>query len=97
MADPVGVKSIHVAATGTAIAATAGVYIKGYQALSGGTAGDIIIRDGGASGTTRLQFNVLAGSNIPVSNIIPGAGIMFDKDVHVTLPTSATITLFYGK
>jgi len=25
------------------------------------------------------------------------AGIMFDKDVHVTLPTSATITLFYGK
>jgi hypothetical protein len=97
MADPVGVKMVHVSATGTAVAATAGVYIKGYQGLAGGTAGDIIIRDGGASGTVRLQFNVPAGSSHVFGNIIPGAGIMFDKDVHVTLPGSSSITLFYGK
>ena len=43
------VKSSHVEATGTMV--TGRVRVKGYQCLSGGTAGDIIFRDGGASGT----------------------------------------------
>jgi hypothetical protein len=97
MADPTGVKAVHVSATGTAVAAPAGLYVKGYQSLSGGTAGDIIIRDGGASGTTRLQFNIPANTNNPFFGLVPGAGIMFDTDIHVTLPTGASITLFYGK
>lgn len=50
------VKSSHLEATGTAVASR--TRVKGYQCLSGGTAGDIIFRDGGASGTIRLQFNI---------------------------------------
>jgi hypothetical protein len=90
------VNAIHIMTTGTALA-SAGVYVMGYQALSGGTAGDIIVRDGGASGTVKLQFNIPANSNNPFANLLPNPGIMFDKDVHVTLPTGASITLFYGK
>lgn len=70
--------------------------VKGYQCLSGGTAGDIIFRDGGASGPIRLQFNVPANTNNPFANLIPGEGILFTTDVHVTLPTLAKITVFYG-
>jgi hypothetical protein len=88
------VKSSHVEATGTAISGR--VRIKGYQCLSGGTAGDIIFRDGGASGTIRLQFNIPANTNNPFANLIPGEGILFYTDVHVTLPTSAKVTVFYG-
>jgi hypothetical protein len=35
-----------------------------------GTAGDVIFRDGGASGTILLQFNVPANTNNPFSNLI---------------------------
>jgi len=88
------VQAAHVEATGTMVSGR--VRVKGYQCLSGGTAGDIILRDGGASGTIRLQFNVPANTNNPFANIIPGEGILFTTDVHVTLPTAAKITVFYG-
>ena len=88
------VKASHVEATGTIVSQR--TRVKGYQCLSGGTAGDVIFRDGGASGTIRLQFNVPANTNNPFANIIPGEGILFYTDVHVTLPTSAKATVFYG-
>ena len=88
------VKSSHIEGTGTMLSGRA--RIKGYQCLSGGTAGDIIFRDGGASGTIRLQFNIPANTNNPFANLIPGEGILFYTDVHVTVPTSAKITVFYG-
>lgn len=88
------VLATHVEATGTMV--TGRVRVKGYQCLSGGTAGDIILRDGGSGGTIRLEFNVPANTNNPFANIIPGEGILFYTDVHVTLPTGAKITVFYG-
>jgi len=88
------VKASHVEATGTVVSGR--VRVKGYQCLSGGTAGDIIFRDGGASGTIRLQFNIPNNTNNPFANLIPGEGILFETDVHVTLPTSAKVTVFYG-
>jgi hypothetical protein len=88
------VKSSHIEGTGTMTSGR--TRIKGYQCLSGGTAGDIIFRDGGASGTIRLQFNIPGNTNNPFSNLIPGEGILFYTDVHVTVPASAKITVFYG-
>tara|TARA_R110002126_G_scaffold89122_2_gene213168 strand:- start:59 stop:340 length:282 start_codon:yes stop_codon:yes gene_type:complete len=88
------VLATHVEATGTMV--TGRVRVKGYQCLSGGTAGDIVLRDGGSGGTIRLEFNVPANTNNPFANIIPGEGILFYTDVHVTLPTGAKITVFYG-
>jgi len=88
------VLSTHVEATGTMVSGR--VRVKGYQFLGGGTAGDIILRDGGASGTIRLQFNISATPLNPLSFTIPGEGILFYTDVHVTLPAAAKITVFYG-
>jgi hypothetical protein len=88
------VRAAHLEATGTLVAAR--TRIKGYQCLSGGTAGDIIFRDGGASGPILLQFNVPANTNNPFANLIPGQGILFATSVHVTLPTAAKVTVFYG-
>ena len=87
------VKATHVEATGTVISGRN--RLKAYHCISGGTAGDVIYRDGGASGTIRLQFNIGTGTQ-PVSLPIPGEGILFSTDIHVTLPTSAKITTFYG-
>ena len=87
------VKSAHIETTGTLV--TYRTRVRGYQLLSGGTAGDIIFKDGGSGGTERLRLNI--STNLaPISTIIPGEGILFNTDVHVTLPTSAKITVFYG-
>ena len=87
------VKAAHTDATGTIVSGRN--RLKGYQCLSGGTAGDVIIRDGGASGPIRLQFNIstnLVAFGLP----IPGEGILYYEDMHVTLPAAAKITVFYG-
>jgi hypothetical protein len=85
---------IHTEATGTL--ATGRRQLRGYHTISGGTAGDVIFRDGGASGAIVIQFNIGTGTQ-PVTLLIPGAGILFETDLHVTLPATAKITSFYGK
>jgi hypothetical protein len=87
------VKAVHTEATGTIVSGR--TRVKGYQCVSGGTAGDIIYRDGGATGPIKLQFNIGAGAQ-PIGLTIPGEGILFETDVHVTLPTAAKVTVFYG-
>ena len=87
------VKSAHTEATGTIVSER--TRLKGYQCISGGTAGDIIFRDGGSGGTIRLRFNIGTGTQ-PIALPIPGEGILFTTDIHVTLPASAKVTVFYG-
>ena len=91
------VLSAHIEATGTAVSGRN--RLKGYQCISGGTAGDIIFRDGGASGTIRLRFNIGTGTQ-PISLLIPDQGILFTTDIHITVPgtapNAAKVTVFYG-
>ena len=87
------VKAAHTEATGTLVSGRN--RLKAYQCISGGTAGDIVFRDGGASGTERLRFNIATGTQ-PISLLIPGEGILFDISIHVTLPATAKLTAFYG-
>ena len=87
------VKAVHTEATGTLVSTR--VRLKAYHCISGGTAGDVIYRDGGASGTIKLQFNIGAGTQ-PIVLSIPGEGILFETSLHVTLPATAKITSFYG-
>ena len=87
------VKSIHTEATGTLL--TGRYRVKAYHCISGGTAGDVILRDGGAAGVTELQFNIGTGTQ-PITMLVPGEGILFETSVHVTLPTGAKVTVFYG-
>jgi hypothetical protein len=88
------VKASHLEATGTAVSGR--TRIKGYQFLTGGTAGDIEFRDGGSSGPIRIEFNIATTPTNPLSFTIPGEGVLFYTDVHITLPTNAKITVFYG-
>ena len=94
MSTLTNVFSAHSDATGTIYAGATN--LAGYQALAGGAAGEIVFRDGGAAGTIRLKINIPANTNNPFSNLIPGNGIRFTSDIHVTLPASASITIFCG-
>ena len=94
MSTLTNVFSAHADATGTINAGATN--LAGYQALSGGTAGELIFRDGGSGGTVLLRFNVPANTNNPFANIIPGNGIRFNTNIHVTLPASSKLTIFCG-
>lgn len=87
------VKAAHAEATGTIVSTR--TRVKGYQLLSGGTAGDIVFTDGGSGGTERLRVNI-STNTAAISTLIPGEGILFYTDVYVTLPLDAKITVFYG-
>jgi len=93
MSTLTNVFTVHRDATGTVYAGATNV--GGYQVAPGGTAGELILRDGGASGTVRLRINLTTNTAI-ISTLLPGNGIRFSTDIHVTLPTGAAVTLFCG-
>ena len=87
------VLAVHKETTGTVISGRN--RLKGIIVTPGGTAGDVIFRDGGASGTVRLQFNVSTNQSA-FSVLVPGEGILYTTDIHVTLPAATKITVMYG-
>jgi hypothetical protein len=60
----------------------------------GGSAGSVVFKDGGASGTTIMTINTSANGET-FSVVIPANGILFQTDVYVAL-SNAQITVFYG-
>lgn len=93
MSTLTNVFALHEDATGTMYSGATN--LAGYQLASGGTAGEIVFRDGGASGTERLRVNITTNTAV-ISTLIPGNGIRFSTDIHVTLPTNAAVTIFCG-
>jgi hypothetical protein len=93
MSTLTNVFSAHADATGTIYSGATN--IGGYQLASGGSAGEIVFRDGGASGTVRLRVNITVNTAV-IATLLPGNGIRFNTDIHVTLPTNAAVSIFCG-
>jgi hypothetical protein len=87
------VKSAYLAATGTAVASTR-TRVRSVIIASTAVAGSVILRDGGASGTSLLQIDTPAAAQM-MNILLPGEGILFSRDVHGTL-TNCTATVVYG-
>jgi len=84
---------VYASATGQAYAGATNV--SGYHIKPGGTAGSIVVRDGGASGTVVMTLDITTDTSV-ITMLIPGNGVRFTSNIYVTLPTSATMTLFCG-
>jgi spermidine/putrescine-binding protein len=57
-------------------------------------AGSVVLKDGGASGTTVMTINTVANGE-PFSVVIPAEGVLFQTDAYAVL-TGAKVTVFYG-
>jgi hypothetical protein len=57
------------------------------------TAGSIVLKDGGSSGTTRLS--VAIGANFSGNILIPDDGILFETNVYLDLTSATSVTVFY--
>ena len=93
MSTLTNVFSEHNDATGTIYAGATN--LAGYQLASGGVAGEIVFRDGGSGGVERLRVNITTNTAV-ISTLLPGNGIRFTTDIHVTLPASSSVTIFCG-
>lgn len=68
--------------------------VKGLLVSPTTSAGSIILKDGGASGTTIMTIPTTANGE-PFSVVIPANGVLFETDVHATV-SNATGIVFYG-
>lgn len=88
------VKAGYVSATATVFSGR--TRFKGLVVTPGSATGTVVVRDGGASGTTLFSTTTLANGT-PFSVLIPGEGVLCATDLHVTVSgTATTATVFYG-
>lgn len=59
------------------------------------TAGSIVLKDGGTSGTALLTVATPAVADA-YDIVIPGNGILFETDVYLDLTNVTSVTFFYG-
>ena len=68
--------------------------IKGISFVAGASNGSIVLKDGGASGTTTINIATPANGydNFP----LPGDGVLFATNVFANLTNITSLTVFYG-
>lgn len=93
MAMQYDVKNIHLNASGSLVSYR--TRVKGIVITSTGAgAGTLQLKDGGSSGTVRIEVDIPATAAFH-NVIIPGEGVLFNSDVYATL-SNCYISVFYG-
>ncbi len=85
--------SASVTATGDVTAGPAQVLAVQVRATA--TAGTVVLKDGGAGGTTKLTVYTPASVAALVTLPVPGGGILFASKVHATLTNADGLTVVY--
>jgi hypothetical protein len=95
MATQTDVKAVYLSATGLAGIAGLRNRVKGIWMATPVGAGSVVIRDGSATGVTLIKFDTAAA----ITNdymLLPGEGVLSQADLHVTLTSVTSVTIFYG-
>lgn len=90
------VRSTHLSASGSIYAAR--TRVKGFSiCATASTAGTLLLKDGGSSGTTLIELDIPSNSNPNSFYVaIPQEGVLFTTNVYATLTNIASVTVFYG-
>ena len=70
--------------------------IKSIYIVPAGSAGSVVFKDGGASGTTRLTVNTVASATEPTYMLMPGEGVLFSTNIYVDVTSIGSVMVFYG-
>ncbi len=92
MAMQTDILASSLAASGTAF--NQRTRVRGALIEPGASAGSVVFKDGGSSGTTVMTINTSAQGET-FSMVVPSDGILFKTDVYVAL-SNAKVTVFYG-
>ena len=89
------IKSAQATATATLVSSQGG-RLRGVYLRAAGSAGTAVFKDGGSGGTTILTINTPAAVGAHY-HALPGGGIPFGTDLHVTLTTADAVTAYYAE
>ena len=70
--------------------------VKAVYIIPSATAGSVIFKDGGASGTTVMTLNTVASATQPTYVLFPGEGVLFSTNVYGDVTNIGSVTIFYG-
>lgn len=70
--------------------------VKAIYIVPTGTAGSLILRDGGSSSTIKATINTVASATQPTYMLLPGEGLLFQTAVYGTVLNLGFATIFYG-
>jgi len=70
--------------------------IKAVYIIPSGTAGSVVFKNGGASGTTVMTLNTVASATEPTYLLLPGEGVLFSTNVYGDVTSIGSVTIFYG-
>lgn len=80
--------------TTTSVAVNKRARVKGVSYVTNGTAGSVVVKDGGASGKTVLTLNTPGVTDI-YDLMIPDNGILCETNVHIALTNVTSVTVLY--
>lgn len=70
--------------------------VKAIYIVPAGTAGSIVLKDGGASGSTIATINTVASATQPTYLLFPGEGLLFTTNVYGVATSIGSATIFYA-
>lgn len=72
------------------------VRVRAVYIVPSGTAGSVVLKDGGSSGSARLTLNTVASATQPTYLLLPGEGMLFSSDVYATVTSIGSVMVFYS-
>lgn len=82
-------------ATSTGTLSAAPCTLLGLYVANAASAGSVVLKDGGASGTTKFTMQTAASAADSVFVPFPGGGLVFSTDMHATITNAAGVTAIY--
>ena len=70
--------------------------VKAVYIIPSATAGSVVFKNGGASGTTIMTLNTVASATQPTYVLFPGEGVLFSTNVYGDVTNIGSVTIFYG-
>ena len=70
--------------------------VKAIYILPTTTIGNVVFKDGGASGTTKLILDTPQTDSNGVYMLLPGEGILFTTNIYVDPTDVTSVMVFYG-
>ena len=70
--------------------------VKSIYIVPTGTAGSLVLRDGGSGGTVKATINTVASASQPTYMLLPGEGLVFQTAVYGVVTNLGSATVFYG-
>jgi hypothetical protein len=70
--------------------------IRAIYIIPTGTAGSVVFKDGGASGTTLLTINTVASATVQQYIRLPANGLLFQTSLYGALTNVGSVVVFYA-